>query len=293
VEPISMITDLLNEIRTDPSYNKIIGNGYLIVEYKCPIETEKFRLLTEQNFIIYTISGQKDWIASGKTFKAGAGDGLFVKKGVYTTRQYFDVDHCILILFISNDFIRSFMMENHSVSGRTNELGMDDPIIPLHINDILESLFHSIFGYLKMVPEIPRELLELKFRELLYNIVLDPQNKTLTSYFCSLRYLSRSSLQNVMLHNYQYDLSLEELARLSGRSLSTFKRDFKTIYNMPPAKWLTEKRLELAKNLLLNSGMNVNEVAFESGFKNPAHFNKIFKDKYSLPPHQFRSRFSN
>ena len=62
---------------------------------------------------------------------------------------------------------------------------------------------------------------------------------------------------------------------------------------MPPAKWLTEKRLELAKNLLLHSDMNVNEVSFESGFKNPAHFNKVFRDKYALPPRQFRSRSGN
>lgn len=65
-----MITNLYNHIWTDPSYNKIIGSGYLLVEYKCPIETKKFKLLAEENFIIYTISGVKDWIASGKIFKA-------------------------------------------------------------------------------------------------------------------------------------------------------------------------------------------------------------------------------
>lgn len=286
-----MITNLYNEIWADPSYNKIIGSGYLIVEYKCPIETEKFKLLTEESFIIYTISGEKDWIASGKIFKAQPGDALFVKKGVYTTTQYFDVGHCILILFISDDFIRDFMMDNHSFTVSTKASGMDDPIIPLHVSDTLKALFQSIFGYLKATPEIPRELLELKFRELLYNIVLNAQNKVLTAYFCSLRHPGRNSLQHVMMNNYQHDLSLDDFARLSGRSLSSFKRDFKSLYNMPPAKWLTEKRLELAKYLLLHSGMNVNEVCFESGFKNPAHFNKVFRDKYALPPHQFRAVF--
>src|SRR5574338_634422 len=109
-----MITNLYNHIWTDPSYNKIIGSGYLLVEYKCPIETKKFKLLAEENFIMYTISA--------------------------TTP------------------------------------GMEDPIIPLQINDTLTTLFYSICGYLKATPEIPRELLELKFRELLYNIVLYAQN---------------------------------------------------------------------------------------------------------------------
>ena len=71
------------------------------------------------------------------------------------------------------------------------------------------------------------------------------------------------------------------------------KEILKVFINMTPAKWLAGKRLELARNLLLNSDMNVNEVSFESGFKNPAHFNKVFREKYSLPPHQFRSRSGN
>jgi AraC-like DNA-binding protein len=91
-----------------------------------------------------------------------------------------------------------------------------------------------------------------------------------------------------MTKNFQHDLQLEEFASLCGRSLSAFKRDFKNLYNQTPGKWLNEKRLEYAKALLLTTDMNVNEICYESGFRNSSHFNKTFKDKYEITPKQFR-----
>ncbi|MEJ1242147.1 AraC family transcriptional regulator [Chryseolinea sp. T2] len=92
-----------------------------------------------------------------------------------------------------------------------------------------------------------------------------------------------------MLKNFQYDLQLEEFARLCGRSLSAFKRDFKSAYQESPARWINDKRLDYARSLLVSTDMNVNDVCYESGFKNPSHFNRVFKDKFSLSPGQSRT----
>jgi len=129
---------------------------------------------------------------------------------------------------------------------------------------------------------------EIKFKELLFNIVLNPRHKKLAQLFCCLNQTGKATLDNVMLTNFQYDLQLEEFARLCGRSLSAFRRDFKNVYHQTPGKWLNDKRLEYASALLLSSGLNVNEIGYESGFKNSSHFNKVFKDKYKLSPKQFR-----
>jgi AraC-like DNA-binding protein len=57
---------------------------------------------------------------------------------------------------------------------------------------------------------------------------------------------------------------------------------------MPPGRWLLEKRLEVAKHLLLSPEKSVHDVAFESGFKNNAHFSRSFKTFYGSSPLQFR-----
>lgn len=55
-----------------------------------------------------------------------------------------------------------------------------------------------------------------------------------------------------------------------------------------PARWLKAKRLEYAKKLLLETDLNISQICYDSGFINSSHFIKAFKEKYKLPPHQYR-----
>jgi len=84
--------------------------------------------------------------------------------------------------------------------------------------------------------------------------------------------------------NYTSPISLEELAYLSGRSLFSFKRDFQQIYGSTPARWIREKRLAKARQMLQSSQMSVADVAYSLGFENPTHFSRIFKQQYGIPP---------
>lgn len=96
-------------------------------------------------------------------------------------------------------------------------------------------------------------------------------------------------LERVMSEHYLYNLKVEEFAKLCGRSLSAFKRDFKETYKTTPSRWIKARRLEHAKTLLLETDLNINQVCYDSGFINSSHFIQAFKERYKLPPHQFRS----
>ena len=88
--------------------------------------------------------------------------------------------------------------------------------------------------------------------------------------------------------NYTFNLTIEEFARISQRSVGTFKREFHEYYQTTPGKWLTQKKLEYAKQLLDLNQKNVSEIAYASGFENLSHFSRIFKEKYGLSPLQHR-----
>lgn len=282
------IVDVYKLFKEYPRYNKLVGSDYLFVEYKCPLNVDQFQLWTESHLFIYVISGKKEWISDTETYMIEGGDALFVKKGVYATRQYMEVDYCVMLFFINDDFIRNFLKENDTLKTSTRAESTHEEIFEIDANDSLKSLMHSVFNYLNHDKVIPRNLVEMKFKELLFNILLNPRNRKLTHFFHSVLQADKTNLDYVMKKNFRFDLKMEEFARLSGRSLSTFKRDFKNYYKQTPGKWLTDKRLEYAKTLLLNSDWDVNQICFESGFRNSSHFNKIFKDKYSLPPKQYR-----
>jgi AraC family transcriptional regulator, exoenzyme S synthesis regulatory protein ExsA len=286
-----MIVDIFNGFKEDPAFTKLVGSDYMIMEYKCPIETDEFQLMTEMHIITYVISGRKDWITPDNIYSVKEGEALFIKKGVYTARQYLDADHCILTFFINDDFIRRFLRENNTVRHSGGGVsGQQEQIFKLDVNDALRSLFHSVYNYLKLETGIPRNLVEIKFNELLFNIVLNPTHDSLIRFFTSLNQTNKTNLDHVMMQNFQHDLPLEDFARLCGRSLSAFKRDFNQFYQQTPGKWLKEKRLEHATTLLVNSDLHVNEIGYESGFKNSSHFNKAFKERYQVSPNQFRMK---
>lgn len=94
-------------------------------------------------------------------------------------------------------------------------------------------------------------------------------------------------LLDFMQKNYRLDYSMTEFAKASGRSLSTFKRDFRKISELSPERWLTDYRLRSAVELL-RRGRRVSDTCFDVGFKNVSHFSAIFKRKFGVTPGQVR-----
>ncbi|WP_452228263.1 alpha/beta fold hydrolase [Lacinutrix sp. MEBiC02404] len=101
---------------------------------------------------------------------------------------------------------------------------------------------------------------------------------------------AKIDIKKTMLDNFQYHLKMEAFAKLCGRSLSGFKRDFSNQFHTTPYKWLKAKRLEYAKKLLLENELNINQICYESGFKNNSHFIKVFKEKYKTSPNKYKNR---
>jgi len=81
-----------------------------------------------------------------------------------------------------------------------------------------------------------------------------------------------------------YELTMEEIASYTGRSLATFKRDFAKISDLTPQKWLINKRLQVAYDKLTKENKKVSDVYVEVGFKNLSHFYSAFKKQFGYSP---------
>ena len=274
--------------KNHPKFNKLVGNDFLFVEYKCPLNIEEYQLWIENHLITYVVSGKKDWITSKKTHKLTTGDTLFVRKGVYTTKQYLESDYCVMLFFINDKFIKRFITENPSFKRELNHQKEHNQIFDITTNDVFKTLIESIFHYLKQGEEIPKELVEIKFKELLFNIVLNSNNNELLLFFNSITQNTKTNIENIMIENFQYDLKIADFAKLCGKSLSSFKREFKECFNTTPSRWLIDKRLEHSKALLLGTNLTVSEIGYECGFKNISHFIQAFKKKVNLTPNKFK-----
>lgn len=84
--------------------------------------------------------------------------------------------------------------------------------------------------------------------------------------------------------------SAETLAREAGLSRSTFMERFNQLIGMPPIRYITVWRLEIAKQHLLTSRMGVAQIAHAIGYESEEGFRRAFKREFEMWPAEWRDR---
>lgn len=92
----------------------------------------------------------------------------------------------------------------------------------------------------------------------------------------------------IMQDNFNRDISCQEVAARICMSYSRFRRLFRQYVGFAPAQYLLELKINKSKELLTNTALTCQEIAFESGFEYASHFNIAFKKKTGITPNQYR-----
>lgn len=87
-----------------------------------------------------------------------------------------------------------------------------------------------------------------------------------------------------------HHITVEDLARQSGLNRAYFSRMFKGVRGISPKQFLTVLRLEKALQLVSDDGIQVKEVAFLCGFKDPNYFCKVFRKNFGVSLGSYRIR---
>jgi AraC-like DNA-binding protein len=285
--------NMYEEIRHSLRFSKFEFGEMLFAEYTCPFEETLAGIWTPMDSFVHVLQGRKTWRTTQGTWTAERGQTLYIKKGASIIEQHMDEEFCVLLLFVSDSFIA------HCVQEVADQL-KPEPVIPeneqraLNVESdvVLTTYFQSMLSYFSSAQRPSSTLLKHKLKELILNVLLGGKNEKLASYFRSLTRSSVPPLQEIMTANFCYNLSLEDFARLCGRSLSTFKRDFRAVFQTSPGKWLLQKRLDYAAAMLGNVTLQITQIALESGFEDVSHFTRSFKRKFGVSPSGFRKRMN-
>ena len=189
-----------------------------------------------------------------------------------------------IMTYFKNDLLKEFVkLAQLSVPPPKNPKAVTIDSVDLRLLKFIDSL-ESYF----LEPEsIDEYLTKIKLLELLFNLAQSGSN--ILPQLMELRQAYRADITATVEDNVMSPMSLSQLAVLCGRSLSSFKRDFLAIYNMPPSTWLRQRRLEKAHELLLNTTMTVTDVCYTLGFENLAHFSRLFKSRFGYSPSKSRA----
>lgn len=129
----------------------------------------------------------------------------------------------------------------------------------------------------------------IKMTELIYLIVSHEDN-CLKSKILNNIDTAKENFEQIVYDHIFRNVSIEELARMTNRSLTSFKKEFRRIFAMPPHKWFIRQRLMQARLLLISTSLSVSEIGAECSFPNTSHFIKLFKKEYAMTPAAYRAR---
>ena len=87
------------------------------------------------------------------------------------------------------------------------------------------------------------------------------------------------------------DLSLAEISAAAGLSQFHFARAFRRSTGSTPQQFVTQRRIERAKELLAKNDLPIVEVSLRTGFTNQSHFTSLFRKFTSLTPKMWREGF--
>ena len=232
----------------------------------------------------YVYSGEM-LLDNGKDqIHVGKGECVFIPRDHHITMYKKTCDgerYCGIFL----SFTRKFLREMYGKL-ELPKMAVDTPKIEqaLRLPKTAEitSLFASMTPYFDPNVKPQDDFMHLKLQEGLLAL-LHIDNRFVPTLF-DFNEAWKIDILEFMNANYMYEFSLEELAHYTGRSLATFKRDFKKLSDLTPEKWLIRKRLEVAYQLMKEGGKRISDVYAEVGFKNPSHFSTAFKRQYGVPP---------
>ena len=255
-------------------------------EYRLPRE------LRDDACLNYIAEGSTQVISGTKTFSIGSGESVFMKCGNYMVISEgispISPQKALTFHFDFESINKAFGSRDLSFLRRTTTRESIDPTVALGQNELIDGFVQSLDPYFNNKEMIKDDLLEVKLVELI-TILINSTNDPLVSYiFGTIESHERFEFDSVIEANIFNNLSIPELAHLTHRSVSKFKRDFKLYYKESPARYLKTLKLEKASELLRTSSLQVSEIAWDCGFDNVAHFSTSFTKQFGLSPRVYR-----
>ena len=279
--------DLYEVHKSNPDiFQQFSVKDTLFLYYSCPQREKIIQLYAKHTSFNFTLSGKRIIRHGTSSITSDPQKGLLIKRSAFLQElpsNYEGWD--ILVFYLKDEYLRSIFDEFRPHLSLIDLPEVNDSMMDSFvIDDQTRNCFLSLIPYFGNDKVIPESILESKFKELLFNIFVNPKNKHILTYILRIVDKYQTPIWEVMEANFMYDLKIQDFANIANRSLSTFKRDFNDYYKVSPGKWITERRLKRAKSMLETSNKSIGEVVFESGFNNASHFSRVFKKYYNYAP---------
>lgn len=274
---------------------------HLIMKYTAQYITEDIKLscyedsffksdiMFDQHMLVWFISGETKIVQAEATYFFKQGDIFLIPRNQLATIINYPKNgqpHKTVVMHLSTARLREY----YAKLDVQPQLPAVQKILSYNNHPLLESCLSSLIPYFDM-KELPSDIASLKITEAIS--ILRTIDKGVDNILANFEQPGKIDLASYMEKNFMFNLPLEKFGYLTGRSLTTFKRDFRKSFHVTPQRWLTQKRLELAHYRLAEKNVRPVDVCYEVGFENLSHFSFAFKKHFGYTPSELLNRQHN
>jgi AraC-like DNA-binding protein len=265
--------------------------------YAAPVGSFHRKSILSKNAISLVISGEKTMHFAEKKVTVKDDEFHFLSSGncVVSMKLNEHIPFKSILIFFDNKTLSDFYLKynrqiekikaGHTISTELYLAFKKDGFI-LNYIDSLKLLFQK-------KSNISTEMKLLKFEELMLHLLEVYPEKILAFQPATSDEMDDFEIRKAVELNITNNISVEELAFLCNTSLSTFKRRFAKIFGTSPNKWILQKRMEIAKELLQNNNEKPGDIFYKIGYENHSSFTKSFKQIFGLTPQDFQRQKLN
>lgn len=256
----------------------------------------------QHNYIelAYVIQGEFRLKILDKTILFKEGESVLISQAVPHCEYIYAQDCIVLFLNVQNALFQLLFPKKAKDS-------LENFVVHLLLSN------QSNYNYLQFVPRLPSDTLSTP--RLLENLIREIRNKetgythVVTGYILrlftylpleyqfvldkkdsyQLKALLFDDIKETIHRNYK-DITVEKLQAKYHYNADYFNRLIQQFSGQTFIGFRQNVRLETAGKLLLNTDLCIEEIARETGYENQGYFYRIFKEKYSMTPFQYRKR---
>ncbi|MGH1366499.1 MAG: helix-turn-helix domain-containing protein [Calditrichia bacterium] len=238
-----------------------------------------------EHALLYVQKGAQIVHQGNRSFMIGQGEAMFLRSNNYSiTEMALSSQHyqCIM-LFFQESFIKDFVVRQNIHS---SPIETCPEIFKLAPDDRAKLLIENILFDKTNEPTDRKAQFSHNVIELLSELLQEDKNNKFTSFLNSLCFRPKLDLKPFMEDRSYTRIPIEALAKLSGRSLRSFERDFEEAFDESPSSWVNRKRLEQAYFLLTHTPDSIAEIGNTVGFSSTSGFIEAFQKAYDMTPQE-------
>lgn len=265
-----------------------LGGSISYAAYKYETRAKKRSIFIDENLLICVLQGYKRMHFTHTIVTVEPGSLLLVKRGLYVMSELVPegLEYRALVIKCNNAFLKEYYLHNKP---QTTNPAKSPGYLCIPSSYLLDSFTQQFLTYFR-VPDLPGldKILDLKLQELFLLLTVGSHRTQVMSWIGSIAQEGPIDIgYAVQTHLFQ-PFTISQLARLCGKSLASFKREFQLRYHTSPKKWITAQRLAHAQLLLNSTTHSITQVAVECGFENVPYFIRLFKQEIGQTPQAWR-----